>query len=254
MIIVQFMSLSLNQVFEFDVRMAVLTLFKCLTTVDADGLLWADMDTAEADGTVVANMGFLLDHNIAHRADTRTGLATGTFVFVDHRMESAQHAVLQERPSHDASGETPPRKMPFMFLPPNVRDDAVEAESKTLEFPCLLVGITPKCDGAVIRHANLVRISQFNTFLTQQTPQGPKTVACLSAAGRDCKDVRLLAYLQSRHECSHSRRHVEVIGRKDQTDTLLVRQVLLNRFGQRQYLVVYRLGYLSRDGEAVTCS
>ena len=39
--------------------MAVLTLFKCLTTVDADGLLWANMHTSEADGTVVANMGDL---------------------------------------------------------------------------------------------------------------------------------------------------------------------------------------------------
>ena len=49
--------LSLNQVFEFDVGMAVLTLFKCLTTVDADGLLWAHMHASEAHGAVVADMG-----------------------------------------------------------------------------------------------------------------------------------------------------------------------------------------------------
>ena len=69
--------------------MAVLTLFKCLTTVDADSLMRANMYAREADGTVVANMGFLLDHNIAHRADTRTGLATRTFGFIDYRMECA---------------------------------------------------------------------------------------------------------------------------------------------------------------------
>ena len=88
--------LSPYQVFQFDVGMAVLTLLESLATIDADSLMRANMYAREADGTVVADMGFLLDHNIAHRADTRAGLATGTFGFVDYRMECAQHAVLQE--------------------------------------------------------------------------------------------------------------------------------------------------------------
>ena len=69
--------------------MAVLTLLESLATVRANSLLRTDVHTREADGTVIANMGFLIYGNIIHRADTRTGLATGTFGFVDHRMESA---------------------------------------------------------------------------------------------------------------------------------------------------------------------
>ena len=43
--------LSLNQVFEFDVGMAVLTFLACLLAVRANGLLWAYMHASEADGT-----------------------------------------------------------------------------------------------------------------------------------------------------------------------------------------------------------
>ena len=53
----RFAHLSLNQVFEFDVGMAVLTLLESLATVRANSLLRTDVHTSEARGAVVADEG-----------------------------------------------------------------------------------------------------------------------------------------------------------------------------------------------------
>ena len=55
-----FAHLSLYQVFEFDIGMAVLTLLESLTTVRANSLLRTDVHTSEARGAVVADDGFLV--------------------------------------------------------------------------------------------------------------------------------------------------------------------------------------------------
>ena len=46
--------LSLNQVFQFDLRMAVLAFFESNFTVRADGLLCTSMNTSQAHGTMVS--------------------------------------------------------------------------------------------------------------------------------------------------------------------------------------------------------
>ena len=52
--------LAHHQIFEFDLRIAVLAFFECLEAVRCKGLLRTCMHTCEADGAVVAGDGCLL--------------------------------------------------------------------------------------------------------------------------------------------------------------------------------------------------
>lgn len=95
--------LPFDEVFEFDVGVAVLAVFEGLTTIDADGLLGARMYATEADGAVVADEGDKTalradrrqtvlwtdrrQSDVVHRADTGACLATRAFVFIHHGME-----------------------------------------------------------------------------------------------------------------------------------------------------------------------
>ena len=153
--------------------MAVLTFLECFAPIDANGLMGTDVHASQTDRTMRANAGFLIYRNIAHRAYLGTCTTPRALIFIHHRMESAQHAVFQEGPSHDAARETPPRIMQLVFLSLDIRDDALQAVSELIEFPYLLIGVTSKRDGAIVRYTNLMRISQLDAFLAQEAPCGP---------------------------------------------------------------------------------
>ena len=78
--------LSEQQVFQFDLRMTVLTILACLLTVRADGLLRTSMNARETHGTTVANEGFVVRQaDVPHRADPYAGATTGTLVGIHFR-------------------------------------------------------------------------------------------------------------------------------------------------------------------------
>ena len=97
--------------------MAVLTLFKCLTTVDADGLLWADMDAAEADGTVVADesdkTALRADRRqtvlrtdrtqtyVLHWANANAGVTAYTLIGVHFRAQGFNHTIFYGRATEE---------------------------------------------------------------------------------------------------------------------------------------------------------
>jgi hypothetical protein len=81
-----FIILSQQQVFQFDLRMAVLTFFARFLTVRTDGLLRTSMNARETHGTTVADEGFVVRQaDVPHRADPYAGATTGTLVGIHFR-------------------------------------------------------------------------------------------------------------------------------------------------------------------------
>ena len=95
--------LSKQQVFQFDLRMAVLTLFVRLLTVRADSLLRTSMNARKAHSTTVADEGDLngfasrLENYIVHRTDTHASTTAGTLVGIHFRTQEMDHASRHSR-------------------------------------------------------------------------------------------------------------------------------------------------------------
>ena len=111
-------------------------------------------------------------------------------------------------------------------------DDQLHTSRYTIELTQLFIRITPKSQRAVIGHTDLMAVCQFDTFLAQKTTQRPDAVTRRTATRDDREDLGLRTDLQSRNHIGQSRWQVEVIGRKDQTDTFLGCPILLHGFGQ----------------------
>ena len=90
--------LSKQQVFQFDLRMAVLTLFARLLTIRTDGLLRTSMNARKAHGTTVADEGFVIRQaDVLHRTDTHASTTTCTLVGFHFRTQEMNHASLHSR-------------------------------------------------------------------------------------------------------------------------------------------------------------
>ena len=93
-----FCSLSEQQVFQFDLRMTVLTILACLLTVRADGLLRTCMNARETHGTMVAGESFVVRQaDVLHRTDTHAGTTAGTLVGIHFRTHEMDHASRHSR-------------------------------------------------------------------------------------------------------------------------------------------------------------
>ena len=87
--------LSEQQVFQFDLRMAVLTIFAYLLTVRADGLLRTSMNARETHGTMVAGESFVVRQaDVLHRTNSYARTATVTLVRNHFRAQTMNHASL----------------------------------------------------------------------------------------------------------------------------------------------------------------
>ena len=90
--------LSEQQVFQFDLRMTVLTILACLLTVRADGLLRTSMNARETHGTLVAGESFVVRQaDVLHRTDTHASTTAGTFVGNHFRTQEMDHASRHSR-------------------------------------------------------------------------------------------------------------------------------------------------------------
>ena len=76
-------------------------------------------------------------------------------------------------------------------------------------------------------------VSQFNALLAQDATQHPHAITYHTAAGDNGKHVGLRTDAQLRYHIAQSGWQIEIVGRKDQTDALFVRQIYACCFYQR---------------------
>ena len=216
--------------------MAVLAVLEGLVTVRANGLLWTSVHASETHGAVVTDgsdkTALRADRRqtilrtdrtqtyVLHWANANAGVTADTFVGVHFRAQGANHAFFYSRQAQQPREDAKPTVMQRVTFGLQFADDFVQAILHTLKLPKLFVRVASKCEGAVIRHTNLVAVCEYYTLLAQQMPQCPNTVTCLSAASNHGKDVCFWADTQLWHECSNNRRKVEIVGREDETDAL----------------------------------
>ena len=253
-----------REVFQFDVGMAVLMRLGGWFGTDLYRLLRAGMEAGEAGGTMRTYCGQLRmircrflavgEGDIPHGADAGTDAATDTFGFVDGGTKCAKHPLFHTFRAHEPTERTEPCEMERLAFRLYVGDDGLQAVCKTSEFPTLVIGVTPEDDSTVIRHTDLMGVRYLYPFLAQLPANRPDGVTRLCAARDDDKHIRVCADLESRNEVTHGRRRIEIIRRINETDTPFGCQILPNRFGQRQDLVVGGRGYLPRYSETVACT
>ncbi len=132
-------------------------------------------------------------------------------------------------------------------------DDLLHARRHILKFLQLSVGIASESKRAVIGYADLVAIRQHDTLLAQHAAQRPDAVARHAAARNDGEDIRTGTDDESGYHSGHSGRQIEIVGREDQTDTLLVGQIHARRIYKRHQRFVQSLSQLACNGETIAC-
>ena len=95
--------LAHHQIFELDLRIAVLAFLIRLKTIRCEGLLRAGMHTSETHGTLVSNGGNMttIAPYILHRAHFGTYAATRTLVGIHLRSHTMNHASRHSRTAEE---------------------------------------------------------------------------------------------------------------------------------------------------------
>lgn len=141
--------------------MVVLVRFGRGLAIEFHGLLRAEMDAGEALRAVVAAMGFAVgEGDIGLRAYVSANAATYAQVGVDGGCEHRQRAALYARKGAQRAYGPPPHIVKTVRAGGNLLGNTLQPFGVFLELPDLFVGVAPETDSAIVRHADLLAVSQ----------------------------------------------------------------------------------------------